>query len=278
MSWVAQLADKAKEPFEYYLENDLYVTEYKVDGYRMILEFDGDEVFFYNRSGAPMSKRVNDALQEQFDAVSIKINKPFVLDGELLGSPNAKQIYVAWDMLKYGDENLMHYEWADRRAHLETYLPNKGLVSFVEVARNTTAKRRMYQEARKDGREGLIAKPIHAAYRPGERKDWIKLKFNDNVATLKVGRKMPSFELYARYTGGNIAKDVTSDSHVYVGTCAKPADVPFPKQGSFVEVSYLDLVDNLVQPVYLGERDDKDQADDVKSLHKRNNVFDGGKP
>jgi ATP-dependent DNA ligase len=177
-----QLARSAKElPL-----GEQWVYEPKFDGFRAIAFVDGDELVIQSRSGKPLGR--------YFPELSFPSGR-YVIDGEIVidaddggqdfGAlqqrihPAASRIallagqtpahYVAFDLLAREDELLLALPFGDRRGALVA-LTEIG-IGLTPLTRNPADTEPWFQHG-----EGVVAKDLRAAYRPGERKGMVKVK------------------------------------------------------------------------------------------------------
>jgi ATP-dependent DNA ligase len=167
-------------------EGEGWAYEPKWDGFRAIAFVDGGDVFLQSRNGRP--------LRRYFPELAFPEGR-YVLDGEIvIFGENGVQLFdalgqrihpaksridmlaeqtpakfVAFDLLANGDEVLLERTYEDRRAALER---------FVEAPVDLTPCTRDAADADPwlRGAEGVIAKELHAPYRPGERTGMVKVK------------------------------------------------------------------------------------------------------
>jgi len=172
--------------------------EFKWDGVRVISAFDGAGVppRLYARSGTTVT-----AAYPEISALSLPEGS--LLDGEMVvlnaeGRPSftalaermhvrdprrAAQLaaalpvtYMIFDLLKYGDEDLMRQPYAIRRERLEELDLNGPHWMVPPVFLDGPATAAAAQEYRL---EGVVAKRVDTPYTPGLRSpDWVKVKFD----------------------------------------------------------------------------------------------------
>jgi ATP-dependent DNA ligase len=188
-----QLARSAKElPL-----GEQWVYEPKFDGFRAIAFVDGDELVIQSRSGKPLGR--------YFPELSFPSGR-YVIDGEIVidaddggqdfGAlqqrihPAASRIallagqtpahYVAFDLLAREDELLLALPFGDRRGALVA-LTEIG-IGLTPLTRNPADTEPWFQHG-----EGVVAKDLRAAYRPGERKGMVKVKRVRTIDAVVVG-------------------------------------------------------------------------------------------
>lgn len=171
--------------------------EPKWDGFRCLVFKDGDEIELASRNTKPLTRYFPEVVAALRECLPEKV----VLDGEIfvaLGDrlefevlqerihPAASRItmlseqtpaqYVAFDLLALGDEDLMAAPFAERRARLVDVLTRDS--ETIHVTRTTTdtgVAQDWFQTFEGAGLDGVIAKPLGAAYAPNAR-TMIKIK------------------------------------------------------------------------------------------------------
>ena len=177
--------------------------EYKLDGFRLQCHFDGKEIKLFTRSMENVSKQFPDVvgyLKENIKA------KNYIIDSEAAGindkgknlpfqniSQRIKRKYdierVAnefpvelniFDIMYYNNENLMNEPLPKRRKILEKIVKEKnGKIVLTKkiVTDDENRVKKFYDEALKDGTEGLIVKNLKSSFKPGRYVNgWVKLK------------------------------------------------------------------------------------------------------
>ncbi len=186
------------------LEVDGLVYEPKYDGIRALVEIAPGRpplVRLWSRLGNEKTAQFPDlvAALVQF---ARRLKKPLVLDGEIValdehGDPAGFQrlqnrihlteshsrsaagrvAFIAFDILRDGDEDVRPLPFTARRSRLERVFRNPGspILRRSEVVHDDA--RALYQQALERGWEGLIAKDSRSVYHTGRRtRDWRKLK------------------------------------------------------------------------------------------------------
>ena len=175
------------------LQHDGLVYEPKYDGIRALVDITPG-----SRSTVRIWSRLGNDKTEQFpDLVSAltkfskKLKGPVVLDGEIValdaaGDPAGFQrlqnrdgavAFIAFDILRDGDEDLRPLTFVARRSRLERIFRNPGspILRMSEVVLHDG--RALHRRALDRGWEGLIAKAADSVYHTGKRThDWRKLK------------------------------------------------------------------------------------------------------
>src|SRR5690554_6162499 len=189
--------------------------EPKWDGFRAIVYFDGTTVEIGSRG----SKMLTRYFPELTDAFARLLPGPSVLDGEIIvrtddqGNerldwealsqrihPAESRIrrlatetpaaFVAFDLLALGDENLLDAPFSERRARLEGLAAE--LPSPIYLSQTTTdveLARRWLVEFEGAGLDGVVAKPLAAAYSPGKRV-MLKIKHRRTADVVLLGYRV----------------------------------------------------------------------------------------
>jgi ATP-dependent DNA ligase len=158
---------------------------------------DGDDVLLQSRGSKPLGR--------YFPELSFPSGR-YVIDGEIVidadggqqdfGAlqqrihPAASRIamlaeqtpahYVAFDLLARDDESLLDLSFAERRAALEALSANG--IELTTLTREPSETAPWFA-----GGEGVVAKDLGAAYRPGERKGMVKVKRVRTIDAVVVG-------------------------------------------------------------------------------------------
>ena len=204
--------------------------------------------------------------------------------------------FIAFDLLREGDEDLRALPLIERRARLERLLkrftpPSTALRLSEQVAGDGRA---LFARAKAEGWEGLLVKHAKSVYREGRRSpDWQKLKINQqdefvvggwtepkgtraNFGSLILGRYDESGKLVhvgdvgTGFTGAELDRLWTLLEPTETMTCpfaARPKTLGKPHwvtPALVAQVRYTEMTDDgrLRHPAYLGLRDDK-MAKDV---------------
>lgn len=303
------------------LEDANYVYERKFDGIRGVVSASPQSVEIFARSGAQKTRGFPD-IAEAVQDIAAQLNVSFVLDGEILAVNDdeigtfqqlqhrvhvtkekklqaavnsQRSAFMAFDILEFGTTSLADQPWATRRIALNDLAIAAGLtsdtgtvrVSKVEVGTATA----LWEQAQREGWEGLIAKRALSRYQVGKRSsDWVKLKFSTRQEFVIGGWTEP--RLTRQHLGAIILGYYKDGRFIYCGKAGtgfthseldrvygilsqleideSPFDTDVDHDSSAVshwvkpllmaEVKYAHLTDEgkLVWPVYLGLRDDKD--------------------
>jgi bifunctional non-homologous end joining protein LigD len=197
-------AETADTPFD----DDNWMWEPKLDGYRVLAFIDGNGVKL-------RSRRAGLHLDSAFPALLAELKKQavdgMILDGELVafdaaGRPsfNALQnriqlksereiaaadqqspvVFFCFDLLHFAGINLRKSPYRDRRRYLSQCLLPSPLVQLVHAAE---LGKELHAAALASGFEGVIGKRKDSVYEPGKRvKAWLKIK-PTNSAEFVIG-------------------------------------------------------------------------------------------
>ena len=178
-----------------------WTYEVKWDGYRAMAVKDVGRVTLWSRNQKDLTRDY-----PTIEAALGKFHAPsFVLDGEIValdasGRPSFQGLqhrstrgvsiaYVAFDALAVGDKSLLLRPLDERRSALRSLLapPPPGVI--VSEALPGTPKR-IEEEIRRLGLEGVVAKRGDSVYLAGDRSDaWVKVKFSPQQEFVVGGYK-----------------------------------------------------------------------------------------
>jgi bifunctional non-homologous end joining protein LigD len=181
------------------LSRDRWALEWKWDGIRVLARTDGDRVRLFSRNG-----RDETARYPELADLAHALRADALVDGEIVAFDDSGRAdfgrlqprmnvtrpreiaelaaavpvqLVLFDVLEIAGSPTIDEPYEQRRARLER-LVRPGTDVPVEVpAVVEDEPAAALEEARRLGREGLMAKRLGSRYRPGERSDdWVKLK------------------------------------------------------------------------------------------------------
>ncbi|CAN5202234.1 hypothetical protein BH23BAC1_BH23BAC1_50880 [soil metagenome] len=176
------LATTAEKPFS----DPNWIFEVKWDGYRIIANKSANEVRLFSRNGNDFSNR--------YPAVTTALSKiagNFILDGEVVvldknGIPDFQQLqnsksipaerisYMAFDLLYLQDKSLLNEPVEIRKQMLKDFLPQQPQILFSDHFEREGEV--LFDEMKKRGMEGIVAKRKGSKYKPGEKsKEWLKI-------------------------------------------------------------------------------------------------------
>lgn len=171
----------------------------KLDGNRAFAAIDGPRLILRSRSGRDMTSSFPD-----LEATLAHIG-PIVLDGEIVTTSGKFQdvakrdkatkpaavaaamrahpaVFVAFDVLRHGDEDVRHLPWTARRALLDALDTN----DHWRTSR-VSLDPAHYDVLKSEGGEGVVAKRMTARYSNGRSRDWLKFKTVQSVTCVVAG-------------------------------------------------------------------------------------------
>jgi len=178
--------------------------EPKWDGFRGIVSFDGTTVEIGSRGSKPLTRY----FPELVAAFTEQLTEPCVLDGEIILrtgnrldwealsqrihpadsrinklSAETPASFVAFDLLTDP-----HLPFIDRRAALEK-LPLNAPLHISQVTNDFNTAQRWLEEFEGAGLDGVVAKPLAAAYAPGKRV-MLKIKHHRTADVIALGYRV----------------------------------------------------------------------------------------
>jgi bifunctional non-homologous end joining protein LigD len=215
---------------------DMYAQP-KHDGIRMQVHRIDGRVSAFSRTGKPrlLPKEVAEAVRD-CDAP----HKVLIVDCEFVEN----ELFV-FDMLR-ANGSLEGWPLRKRLDWMDRFIPECGPFRRTITAQTQEEKRIMYETLHREGGEGMVFKRANSLYSLTVAHEWIKVKFVAS-ATVKV------LSHNARRSVNMGLEDGTD-----VGSVTIPPNRDIPPVGCLIEVRYLYARRGgcLIQPVYLGERDD----------------------
>ncbi len=180
------LAQEVAAPFD----DPDFLFEIKWDGYRALLECDGE-------GHAHLWSRTARDLGRDLPALSLALGEettvPLLLDGEIVALQDGRSdferllrhaepiVYVAFDLLGLRRSSFLALPLRERRARLvDKVRPSSRLILYEGVV---GAGISFFKGVQSLGLEGMMAKDLHSPYRPGKRSStWRKvLNLRDGV-------------------------------------------------------------------------------------------------
>ncbi|MFJ2368927.1 ATP-dependent DNA ligase [Microbacterium sp. NPDC087665] len=189
--------------------------EPKWDGFRGLVAWDGDTVEIGSRGAKPLTRY----FPELVKAIPRLLPGPCLLDGEIVvatGAAGAQRLdwealsqrihpaasrvarlatetpamFVAFDLLAEGDDDLLSSPFADRRAHLEALMAGvEHPLHITRTTRDREAAVRWLAEFEGAGLDGVVAKPLDQPYAPGKR-TLIKVKHARTADVVALGYRI----------------------------------------------------------------------------------------
>jgi bifunctional non-homologous end joining protein LigD len=197
-----------------------WLFEPKWDGYRALAYVRGGDVTLRSRRGNDLTERFASVAKALPNALR---TPDAVVDGEVCaldeagrpsfsamqqGKPSTPLVYEVFDVLEIDGEPLTGLTLSERRERLEQLVIPSGVVQVSGVFDDGDA---LYEAAKEQGLEGVMAKKAASRYKEGARGgDWLKLKTHGRQEfvicgwTKGQGRRSGSFgSLVLGVRGGN---------------------------------------------------------------------------
>src|SRR5207342_2919929 len=187
-----------------------WTFEVKWDGYRAIGTVAGSDVTLTSRNGNDLTGRFQNVAKETTKAVK---TPDCVLDGEVCaldesgrsrfsamqqGKAGTPIVYYVFDVLEIEGEPVIDLPLVERRKRLEGLLDRRN--KAVRLSETFDDGQALYEAAKQQRLEGIMAKRLDSRYQPGKRtRDWLKIKthleqeFVDTGYTKGTGRRASSF-------------------------------------------------------------------------------------
>jgi bifunctional non-homologous end joining protein LigD len=232
-----------------------WLYEVKWDGYRALAYVYGGEAQFLSRNNNDLTPRFPTVRRALERAVK---TPDCVLDGEICaldeegratfsamqqGKPATRYIYVVFDVLEVEGEPLISLPLVERRERLEQLLDRRK--ADIQISEAFEDGPGLYDAAKQQRYEGVIAKKPDSRYEPGRRtSQWLKIKTHSRQEfviagyTKGQGRRAGSFGSLVlgtyesgelRYVG-NVGTGFTDGEITRLLKLLKPlerADLPF---------------------------------------------------
>jgi ATP-dependent DNA ligase len=178
-------------------DGEQWAYEPKYDGFRAIVFMDGREVeMIQSRSGRPLARYFPELAfpeghyvvdgeividdpdgGQDFDALQNRLH-PAESRVQMLAAQTPAR-YVAFDLLALDGDSWLERPFVDRRAGLESLFPGSELTPLTRSRDEASPWLR--------SGEGVVAKDVHAPYRPGERTGMVKVKRVRTIDAVVMG-------------------------------------------------------------------------------------------
>jgi bifunctional non-homologous end joining protein LigD len=222
-SYRPMLATLVDAPFD----SKEWVFETKWDGIRLVAEKRGHTVKLWSRNGIDVTERYGLILP-----TLQRIDGSCVLDGELCAldehgrsrfqliqnalNRKATLLYVVFDILFVGNEDIRKEPLLERKERLKALLPRNPLLRYSEHV--AEFGKREFAKAQRAHEEGVIAKRAASFYYSGKRtREWLKFKAVHQQEIVIVGYTEPRRS--RKYFGSLVlaVRDKAGKRWVYVG-------------------------------------------------------------
>jgi bifunctional non-homologous end joining protein LigD len=297
------------------IPGDGWTFEPKYDGIRVLAYATSTDVKLMTRNGKDKAQQFPEIV-ESLKKLAAQAKRSLVLDGEIValvdGEParfqelqsrmHVKESHmiaryssatpaalILFDILMDGDDVLIRDPWSERRARLLKRV-GKRVSPQLRVTESVEGDgKKMLENARRQGWEGIIAKRIDSPYEPGNRsRNWLKLKIEfrqefvvggyteprnsrAHIGALLLGYFDNDRFIYVGHTGGGFTRKGLEEMYHRLKPLERKTS-PFeetPKTNEkahwvkpevVVEVKFNEWTADrrLRQPIFLGVRDDKD--------------------
>jgi bifunctional non-homologous end joining protein LigD len=187
-----------------------WTFEVKWDGYRALAYLQGGDTTLISRNGNDQTARFSSVAKEVVKAIK---TPDCVLDGEVCaldesgrasfsamqqGKPGTPIVYYVFDVLEVEGEPVVDLPLVERRKRLEQLLDRRNRT--VRLSETFDDGRALYEAAKQQRLEGIMAKRLESRYLPGKRtRDWLKIKTHGEQEfviagyTKGTGRRASSF-------------------------------------------------------------------------------------
>jgi bifunctional non-homologous end joining protein LigD len=177
-------------------EGNGWLFEVKWDGYRALAYVGGGDTTLLSRNDNDLTQRFSNVAKE----ISKAVKSPnAVLDGEVCAldeqgrsSFSAMQqgsgplVYYAFDLLELDGEPLIDLPLTERQARLAKLLDKRN--KTVRLSETFDDGQALYEAAKQQQLEGIMAKRADSRYYPGRRmRDWLKIKTHGRQEFLIAG-------------------------------------------------------------------------------------------
>lgn len=189
--------------------------EPKWDGFRGLVAWDGETLEIGSRGAKPLTRY----FPELVEALPKILPGPCLLDGEIVvatGEPGAQRLdwealsqrihpaasrverlaaetpamFIAFDLLAEGDEDLQQRPFRERRERLESLLASaRHPLQLTRTTEDHTMARQWLAEFEGAGLDGVVAKPLDQPYAPGKR-TLIKIKHARTADVVALGYRI----------------------------------------------------------------------------------------
>ena len=286
-----------------------WIFEDKYDGFRMVAKIEDGKVTLYSRNGTNVTQNYSDVA-----AALAQVKGDAVIDGELVAldengvshfqllqnalRKRAKLQFCAFDLMFCNGEDLRGTPLLARKDILKSILPKHKLVAYSRHRKTFGTK--FFDEAERNGLEGIMAKRAESKYLSGVRTDnWLKIKTSKRQEVVIAGftaprRTRPFFGAltlalrdsdewrYIGHVGTGFSHETLKELHGKL-IKLKASKSPFAKKVKdeavttwvkpqlVAEVKFTEWTSSgeMRHPVYLGLREDKRAEDVVLEREKR---------
>jgi bifunctional non-homologous end joining protein LigD len=292
-----------------------WTFEPKYDGVRVLAYATASDVKLITRNGKDKAKQFPEIVASLRKLAS-QTKRSLVLDGEIVAlvdgeparfqelqsrmhvkdshiierhSSTSPAALILFDILMDGDEILLREPWSERRARLVKRIGKRETEQLRLTESVEGNGKKMLDQARRQGWEGVIAKRVDSRYEPGNRsRDWLKLKIEfrqefvvggyteprnsrEHIGAILLGYFDKDRFIYVGHTGGGFSRQGLQEMYgllkplerkvsPFVETPRTNEKAHWVEPKVVVEVKFSEWTADrrLRQPIFLGVRDDKD--------------------
>jgi ATP-dependent DNA ligase len=189
--------------------------EPKWDGFRGLIAWDGETLEIGSRGARPLTRYFPELVEE----LPKILPGPCLLDGEIVvatGEPGAQRLdwealsqrihpaasrverlaaetpamFIAFDLLAEGDDDLQQRPFRERRERLEALLADaRHPLQLTRTTEDQAMARQWLAEFEGAGLDGVVAKPLDQPYAPGKR-TLIKIKHARTADVVALGYRI----------------------------------------------------------------------------------------
>jgi bifunctional non-homologous end joining protein LigD len=116
--------------------------------------------------------RRNSDIAQQLAALAERVERPFVIDGEIVSGDDDSLTFYVCDLLLDGERVLLPEPWSERRAALESLFAHRRAAG-VKLQKLEADGAAALEQAAAEGWPGIIARRTDAPYEPGVRSDGV---------------------------------------------------------------------------------------------------------
>jgi len=217
------LAESKENPFD----DSEWIFEIKWDGYRVVS---------FLKNGQVQMKSRNNLLIDYFDGIEKELAEmpiEAILDGEVavlnskglpdfqllqnyIKSQKGQAVYYIFDILYLNGYSLLKVPLIDRKRILRQILPDSNKIKFVDYIKELGEI--FFEQAKRGGLEGIVAKKSASYYVPGQRsQDWIKIKSARRQELVIGGFTQPKGS--RKYFGSLLLGTYENGKLTYAGNC-----------------------------------------------------------
>jgi bifunctional non-homologous end joining protein LigD len=182
-----------------------WINEEKYDGFRALAYLSGDNIKLYSRN----LKNITADYLEIAQALRELSGGDFVLDGEIVAfdqkgvsrfqllqrrglDVKVRPIFTLFDCLEIDGDEILKKPLIERREALETIVPVRHPLLMRSRLLSSNG-RTAYEEAKRRGWEGIVAKKDDSPYEPGKRtRTWLKVKCRRESEFVIGGYTLPA--------------------------------------------------------------------------------------